>query len=94
MTRFLLALCIVLASTFLVVHSPAAAQPAKPTASLDGYLTVDQAKKVAVPAADAATRARPGYLGLTVEADSAGRPVVDTVQPKSPAAGGGIAKAT
>ena len=91
MTRPLLAPCFALVSTFFAIHDPAAAQPAK-SVNLDGYLTVEQAKRVSVPNADASNPGATGYLGLTVEPDAAGRPVVDTVQSKSPAAAAGVKK--
>jgi M6 family metalloprotease-like protein len=73
--------------------STAAAEPAKaPSTDLAGYLSVDQAKKVASPTPDATNPGATGYLGLTVERNPAGRPIVDTVQPKSPAEAAGIRK--
>ena len=65
--------------------------PKAPPADLSGYTTTATAKTVADPAGDASPAAT-GYLGLTVERDPAGRPVVDTVQVGSPAQAAGIRK--
>jgi M6 family metalloprotease-like protein len=65
--------------------------PKAPPPELSGYATAATAQTVADPAGDATTAAT-GYLGLTVERDPAGRPVVDTVQVGSPAQAAGIRK--
>jgi M6 family metalloprotease-like protein len=87
LTRYLIIAGLVV---FATCHDVATAQ--SPAARLDGYLTVEQAKKVPAPTADAANPGATGYLGLTVEADSSGRAIVDLVQPKSPAAAAGVKK--
>lgn len=66
--------------------------PSARPAELPGYATVSTAKTIAEPTADVTGTGTgaTGYLGLTVEPDAAGRPVVDTIQPGSPAQAAGI----
>jgi M6 family metalloprotease-like protein len=63
---------------------------ARPPADPSGYATAATARTVADPPTDASGTGATGYLGLTVERDQAGRPVVDTVQPGSPARAAGV----
>jgi M6 family metalloprotease-like protein len=63
--------------------APLAGQPT--TTDLAGYLGPEQAKATNVRPADPQTAGTTGYLGLTVERDPAGRPMVETIGPKSPA---------
>jgi len=85
LSRYLIVAGLALFGTTVATAQPLAGK-------LDGYLTVEQAKKVAAPTTDASNPGATGYLGLTVEADSSGRAMVDVVQPKSPAAAAGIKK--
>lgn len=63
----------------------AAALPRLP-ADPAGYKTLDQAQTTTVRAQATAA----GYLGVTVERDATGRPVVEAVQPGSPADTAGV----
>lgn len=62
------------------------------SAELADYKGADQAVTTRIEAAAAGASAATGYLGITLERDSSGRPVVDSVQPKSPADMAGIKK--
>ena len=65
--------------------------PGKPLpVDLTGYATIATAKTVPAPGADGANSGATGYLGLTVEPDRAGRPIVDLVQLGSPAQAAGM----
>jgi M6 family metalloprotease-like protein len=68
-----------------------AAQPAAST-NLAGYVGPEQATAAKVRTVDPKSAGATGYLGVTVEPDKTGRPVVDTIAPKSPAELAGLKK--
>ena len=56
-----------------------------------GYKTADHAVTAKIEPAEF-PGASTGYLGITVQRDPAGRPVIDSIQPKSPAEQAGFRK--
>jgi M6 family metalloprotease-like protein len=62
-----------------------------PSPELADYKGADQAVTAKIEPS-ASSGASTGYLGVTVERDKSGRPVVDLVQPKSPAEQAGMQK--
>ena len=83
MIRRLLSFIVVLAFTFHLAAEPATIP--------DGYRTVEKAITAKINASSA-SREHTGYLGVTVVRNDKGLPVVDDVQPDSPAAKAGLKK--
>lgn len=80
------ALCVIAS----LLAFPAFAAPPATQPDLSGYRTVDTAIQVKVAADAPAAPAALPYLGISLAIDSTGKPIVETLDPSSPAAKAGL----
>jgi M6 family metalloprotease-like protein len=92
MTRHLVSVAVVgLIAAGAVAFPKVSQQTSKPaTPELADYKGADQAATTKIEPASAGATGTSGYLGVTVNRDSAGRPVIESVQPQSPAEAAGL----
>src|SRR5262245_45637706 len=85
--RILLSAAFIGIAVSSVIAQPAA-KPANP--ELADYKAADQALTTKIEPSSAGAVGASGYLGVTIARDKSGKPVVDSIQPKSPADLAGI----